>query len=209
MAEILKVSDTTLGIAVDYGARLIRQGKVIAFPTDTFYALGADPLNLAAVNEVFRVKGRDAARPLPLLVESVDQAAEFSGDLPQLFFKLVGKYWPGPLTLVVPAARRIPLKVTGNTGNIGLRAPDAALAMSLVRAAGCPLTGTSANLTEHAPCSTAAEVEAQVGRGIPLILDGGACAGGMASTVVDLTRESPRILRQGQISTKELEELFG
>ncbi len=209
MAEILKVNETTLKLAVDYGARQIQIGKVIAFPTDTFYALGADPLNLAAVNEVFRVKGRDAARPLPLLVESVDQAAEFSGDLPQLFFKLAGKYWPGPLTMIVPAAKGIPLKVTGNTGNIGLRVPNMPLVLALVRAAGRPVTGTSANLTEHTPCVTAEEVEAQVGGSVPLILDGGACVGGLASTVVDLTGVSPRILRQGKIPSHELEELFG
>lgn len=209
MAEILKVNETTLKLAVDYGARQIQVGKVIAFPTDTFYALGADPLNLAAVNEVFRVKGRDAARPLPLLVESVDQAAEFSGDLPQLFFKLAGKYWPGPLTMVVPAAKGIPLKVTGNTGNIGLRVPNMPLVLALVRAAGRPVTGTSANLTEHTPCVTAEEVQAQVGGSVPLILDGGACVGGLASTVVDLTGVSPRILRQGKIPSHELEELFG
>jgi L-threonylcarbamoyladenylate synthase len=209
MAEILKVNETTLKLAVDYGARQIKIGKVIAFPTDTFYALGADPLNLAAVNEVFRVKGRDAARPLPLLVESVDQAAEFSGDLPQLFFKLAGKYWPGPLTMVVPAAKGIPLKVTGNTGNIGLRVPNMPLVLALVRAAGRPVTGTSANLTEHTPCVTAEEVEAQVGGSVQLILDGGACVGGLASTVVDLTGVSPRILRQGKIPSHELEELFG
>ena len=128
MAELIKVDQARLGFLLEYAVRIIISGKVVAFPTDTFYGLGADPFNLAAVSEVFRIKRRTADRPLPLLVASIDQAADLTHDPPQLFFTLAKKFWPGPLTLVVPASRQIPLKVTANTGNVGLRWPQALLA---------------------------------------------------------------------------------
>ncbi|MGH9350779.1 MAG: L-threonylcarbamoyladenylate synthase, partial [Terriglobia bacterium] len=125
MAEILKVDGASLSHTLECATRLIVSGKVVAFPTDTVYGLGADPFNLAAVSEVYRVKGRSFNRPLPLLVSSLDQATELTSDPPRLFFELAARYWPGPLTLVVPGSRLIPLKVTGNTGNVGLRWPRA------------------------------------------------------------------------------------
>ncbi len=208
MAEILKIHPPDLGL-LDRAITLIAGGKIVAFPTDTVYGLGADPFNLAAVTEVFRVKGRPYNRPVPLLVSSLDQAIELTFDPPSLFFDLAGKYWPGPLTLVVPASRLIPLKVTGNTGNVGLRWPQAPLALSLISASGRPLTGTSANLADHPACKTAAEVEEQIGGLVPLILDGGASGGDLASTVVDLTGGRPKILRPGPIPEEELKELLG
>ncbi|MGH9374854.1 MAG: L-threonylcarbamoyladenylate synthase [Terriglobia bacterium] len=208
MAEIQKVDRPNPDV-LGRAASLIAGGKVVAFPTDTVYGLGADPFNLAAVTEVFRVKGRAYNRPIPLLVSSLDQAIELTFDPPGLFFDLAGKYWPGPLTLVVPASRRIPLKVTGNTGNVGLRWPKAPLALSLISTSGRPLTGTSANLTDHPTCKTAAEVEEQIGGLVSLILDGGASGGNAGSTVLDLTGEHPRILRPGPIPEAELKEFLG
>jgi len=206
MAEILKVDKSILEYALEYSARLILSGKVIAFPTDTFYGLGADPFNLAAITEIFRVKGRSADRPIPLLVDSLDQAADLVANPPQLFFTLAKKFWPGPLTLVVPASRQIPLKVTANTGRVGVRWPRSPLAEALITAVGRPLTGTSANLSEHPACSTAAQVEEQVGDSLPLILDGGSTAGGNPSTVVQLQGDRARILRFGSITESELKE---
>jgi len=209
MADILKVDNQRLGFVLEYAVRLILSGKVVAFPTDTFYGLGADPFNLAAVSEVFRIKHRTADRPLPLLVESIDQAAELANNPPQLFFTLAKKFWPGPLTLVVPASRQIPLKVTANTGKVGLRWPRAPLAVALVAAAARPITGTSANLSEMPACSTAIEVDSQVGNLLPLILDGGPTQGGLASTVVELAGERARILRPGGVPESELKEFLG
>ncbi len=209
MAEILKVESDRLQFVLEYSTRLILAGKVVAFPTDTFYCLGADPFNLAAVSEVFRIKRRTADRPLPLLVASLDQAADLTEDPPRLFFKLAEKFWPGALTLVVPASRLIPFKVTGNTGRVGLRWPRAPLAVALIAAANRPLTGTSANLTEHPACSTAAQVDLQVGEALPLILDGGPAQGELASTVIELRGESGRILRHGPITESELKEFLG
>ena len=208
MSEIIKVDHARLEFVLEYAVRLILDGKVVAFPTDTFYCLGADPFNLAAVSEVYRIKGRTSDRPLPLLVASLDQASDLTADPPALFFKLAEKFWPGPLTLVVPASRQIPLKVTGNTGRVGLRWPRAPLAVALIAAAARPLTGTSANLTEHPACATAEEVDEQVGKVLPLILDAGPAEGDLASTVVELVGEQPRILRQGPVSADQLKEFL-
>jgi tRNA threonylcarbamoyl adenosine modification protein (Sua5/YciO/YrdC/YwlC family) len=209
MAEIVKVNDERPEFALQYAVRLILSGKVVAFPTDTFYGLGADPFNLAAVSEIFRIKRRTADRPLPLLVNSIDQALDLAEDPPRLFFILAEKFWPGPLTLVVPASRQLPLKVTANTGKVGLRWPRAALATALIAAVARPLTGTSANLSEMPACSTAVDVDSQVGSVLPLILDGGPTQGGLASTVVELAGDSGKILRSGGVPESALKEFIG
>ena len=209
MAEILKVENSSLEYVLQYAVRLILQGRVVAFPTDTFYGLGADPFNLAAVSEIFRIKRRAADRPLPLLVDSIDQAIDLVQNPPKLFFSLAQKFWPGALTLVVPASRQIPLKVTANTGKVGLRWPQAPFVVALIAAAGRPLTGTSANLSDMESCSTADEVDCQIGDVLPLILDGGLTPGGSASTVVELMGEAGRIVRQGAIPESELKEYLG
>jgi tRNA threonylcarbamoyl adenosine modification protein (Sua5/YciO/YrdC/YwlC family) len=206
MSEILKVERANLEFALERALRLIMAGDVISFPTDTFYCLGADPFNLAAVSEIFRIKGRSSERPLPLLVDSIDLASDLTSDPPALFFKLAEKFWPGPLTIVVPASRLIPLKVTGNTGRVGLRWPRAPLAVALIAAAARPLTGTSANLSEHPPCATAEGVDLQVGTRLPLILDGGPAQGDLPSTVVELLGERIRMVREGPITAAQLEE---
>ncbi len=128
---------------------------------------------------------------------------------PKLFFTLAQKFWPGALTLVVPASRQIPLKVTANTGKVGLRWPLAPFVVALIAAAGRPLTGTSANLSDMESCSTADEVDCQIGDVLPLILDGGLTRGGLASTVVELTGETGRIVRPGGIPESELKEYLG
>ena len=208
MAEILKVDRPNLEYALEYSARLVLSGKVVAFPTDTFYGLGADPFNLAAITEIFRIKRRSVDRPIPLLVASLDQAADLVDNPSQLFFTLAKKFWPGPLTLVVPASRQMPLKVTANTGRVGIRWPRFPLAESLIAAVDRPLTGTSANLSEYPACSTAEQVEEQIGDSLPLILDGGTTAGHNPSTVVQLQGERARILRFGGVAESELKEFL-
>jgi L-threonylcarbamoyladenylate synthase len=209
MAEILKLENSLLEYALNHAVHLILRGKVVAFPTDTFYGLGADPFNLAAVSEIFRIKGRTADRPIPLLVDSIDQAVDLAHDPPKLFFTLAQKFWPGALTLVVPASRQIPLKVTANTGKVGLRWPLAPFVVALIAAAARPLTGTSANLSDMESCSTADEVDCQIGDQLPLILDGGLTRGGSSSTVVELTGETGRIIRPGAVPESELKEYLG
>ncbi|TAM82184.1 MAG: threonylcarbamoyl-AMP synthase [Acidobacteria bacterium] len=208
MTVTLKVDRSNLEYALEQSVRLILSGKVIAFPTDTFYGLGADPFNLAAITEIFRIKHRSAERAIPLLVASLDQAADLVADPPQLFFTLAKKFWPGPLTLVVPASRQIPLKLTANTGRVGVRWPRFPLAEALIAAVDRPITGTSANLSEHPACTTAAQVAEQMGDAIPLILDGGTTAGDNPSTVVQLQGEQARILRFGGVTEAELKEFL-
>jgi len=209
MAEILKLETSSLEYVLEYTVHLIMSGKVVAFPTDTFYGLGADPFNLAAVSAIFRIKRRIADRPIPLLVDSIDQAGDLAHDPPKLFFTLAQKFWPGALTLVVPASHQVPLKVTANSGKVGIRWPLAPFVVALIAAAGRPLTGTSANLSDMESCSTADEVDCQIGDALPLILDGGLTRGGLASTVVELTGETGRILRPGAIPESELKEYLG
>ena len=163
---------------------------------------------IGSVSEVFRIKRRTPDRPLPLLVASLDQAADLALDPPRLFFTLAEKFWPGPLTLIVPASRLVPFKVTANTGKVGLRWPRAPLAVAMIGAADRPLTGTSANVSDQPPCSTAAQVDGQLGRVLPLILDAGPTKGKLPSTLVDLTASGGRILRQGGVSEKDLKEFL-
>ncbi len=209
MSEIVKVDEKRLEFALAYAVRLILSGQVVAFPTDTFYGLGADPFNLAAVSKIFSIKRRSYDRPLPLLVSSLDQAADLTIDPPSLFFKLAEKFWPGPLTIIVPASRQIPLKVTGNTGRVALRLPKAPLAVALIEAAGRPLTGTSANLTEHPACSAAEEVDMQIGDAVPLILDGGTTPGELASTIIEVDDDGWQIRRRGPVTEADLKEFIG
>ena len=209
MAEILKLDPKRLEHILDVATRLVLSGKVVAVPTDTLYGLAADPFNLAAVSEISRIKRRTVDKPLPLLVDSIDQAAEISQNVPSLFYRLAEKYWPGPLTIVVSAAPRLPLKVTGNTGKVGLRWPKAPIVVALIAAAGRPLIGPSANLPEYPPCTPAEDVLLQIGDAMPLIIDGGPTPDHVPSTVIELFGERARIIRPGAIPASELKEILG
>src|ERR1700675_2599056 len=147
LAEIIKIHhDSPEASLVKYAAEQIRAGQVLGMPTDTFYGLAADPLNLRAVERVYDIKTRSRHKPLSLLIESVDQAEELAKALPEEFYALARKYWPGPLTIIVKAGSRLPLKVTANTGNVALRVPHAKIPLAVVAAAAIPITATSANL---------------------------------------------------------------
>ena len=205
MAEILRISgEAPEPHLIEYAADMIRRGRVIAVPTDTFYGLAADPYNLAAVAEIYRIKGRVEQKALPILVSSVEQAEEMAADLPGSFYMLTQRFWPGALTLVVDASRRLPLKVTGNTGRVALRQPAAKIPCALISAAQTPITGTSANLSGFPACSNAAQVAKQMGDDLPLIVEGGESKATLASTVVDLRGDGWQILREGGISEEEI-----
>src|ERR1700757_4701459 len=141
---MLKInSDTPEPSRVRYAADQVRAGQVLGMPTDTFYGLAADPFNLRAVERVYEIKSRSRHKPLALLIESEEQAEMRARDpLPDEFYELARKFWPGPLTMIVPAASRLPLKVTANTGNVALRIPAANIPLSVIRAAGVPITAT-------------------------------------------------------------------
>jgi L-threonylcarbamoyladenylate synthase len=210
-AEVLKINsaapEPTL---VNYAAQRIKAGQVVCVPTDTFYGLAVDPLNLRAVERVYEIKSRQKHKPLSLLVESVDQAEDLAQSVDSDFNALARKFWPGPLTIIVKASSRLPLKVTANTGNVALRVPASEIAVSIVRATGFPITATSANLSGMSECTTADRVRAQLGDRIPLIVDGGKTPSDVASTIVDLTAEDGwRIIREGAIPSDDITEVLG
>lgn len=210
MAEVLKINAKSPDpMCIEYAADLIRRGHVISVPTDTFYGLAADPYNLYAVEEIFQIKGRASQKPILLLVSSVEQAESLSvGDIPDMFYSLARRFWPGPLTMVIPASRRIPLKITGNTGKVAVRLPNCKVALSLLRALNAPLTGTSANLAGLPECASAAKVEEYFGGRLPLILDGGESDLPMPSTIVEVTQGGWRLIREGAIPVDQIADFL-
>ena len=204
-AELLKVSAKKPELKViRYAADLIARGQVVGVPTDTFYGLAADPFNLAAVEEIYRVKGRPENRALPILVSSIEQTIPLTLDMPENFLKLAQKFWPGALTLVVEASNRLPLKVTANTKRVALRWPNSPVDCALIEALSSPITGTSANISGHPSCSNAHDLIAQLGERLPLILDSGETGASVSSTIVDLRKDEWRIVRQGAVSEQEI-----
>jgi L-threonylcarbamoyladenylate synthase len=195
---------------VSYVAQQIRRGKAVGMPTDTFYGLAVDPFNLRAVDDVYEIKSRSRHKPLSLLIESVDQAEELTRPMPSEFYALARRFWPGPLTIIVRAAPRLPLKVTANTGNVAIRVPAAPIALAIIKQAGIPLTATSANISGESECTTADAVKEQLGERIPLIVDGGPAPRSVPSTIVDLTDSGGhwRVLREGAVPTSEISELL-
>jgi L-threonylcarbamoyladenylate synthase len=184
---------------LDEAGAVLRRGGLVAFPTESFYGLGADALDEAAVARVFQAKGRPETKPVLVLVESVDMAAGLVADLSDDVRGLMARHWPGPLTLVLRARSHVPLALTAGTGTVGVRMPGHRIAVALVRAAGRPITAPSANPSGAAPPTTAAEVRAYFPGVLDLILDGGTTAGGTGSTVADCTVWPPRLLRAGPI----------
>jgi L-threonylcarbamoyladenylate synthase len=159
---------------------------------------------------VYEIKSRSRHKPLSLLIENVDQARELAKPLPEEFFALAKKFWPGPLTVIVRAASRLPLKVTANTGNVALRVPNAKIPLEVVKAAAIPITATSANLSGESECTTAAGVKEQLGVLVPIIVDGGTSPREVASTIIDLTDDEARwtILREGAIPADQISQFF-
>ena len=200
---ILKDSEATRIEA----ARIIASGGIIAYRTDTFYGLGADPLNRAAVAGIRQLKGREDRKPILLLVSDANEVDRFIEQ--SAFFKMVamGK-WPAPLTLIGFSRPEVPIELTAGTKSLGLRLPDDENVRSLVRACGGALTATSANVSGQPPARTVTEVENYFPAGIDLIIDGGEVTATQPSTVLDLSGTEARLIREGAISREELME-FG
>jgi len=191
---------------IRYAAGWLNRGSVIAVPTDTLYALAADPVNLSAVEEIFRVKGRPEHRALPILINSLIFAQVLAKDLPDNFYRLAQACWPGPLTIVVDASNRLPLKLTANTRRVALRWPKSKVVNDLIAELGVPLTGTSANLSGSPTCESGDEVFRQLGDRLPLILDAGDTNGSVPSTIVELRGDLWCIGREGAIPDDKIRE---
>jgi L-threonylcarbamoyladenylate synthase len=189
--------------ALERAAAAVRRGKVVAIPTDALYTLVADPFNLRAVSQVFQAKGREPHRSLPLLVRDALMAEEFAGELNNRFFILSRRFWPGPLTIIVPASAKVPLKVTGNTGRLALRQSKSKVANLLTAMLNQPLISTSANISSHPTCRSGIEAFAMMDGRVDLVLDGGVCAG-QGATTVDITEPAWKMIKTGAIEEKEI-----
>ena len=199
MTVVVRVDPARLSqSAIERVARGIRAGQVAAIPTDTVYGLAGDPFQPAVVERIFRLKGRAEDKPILLLAASRQQAESLAARLPEAFAVLAARFWPGPLTMIVPASPQVPRAITAGTGTVAVRVPGAVLTRELVRAAGRPLTGTSANRSGWRAAESAAEVREQFPWGLDWILDGGPARGSAPSTIVDLTG-TPRVVREGAI----------
>jgi L-threonylcarbamoyladenylate synthase len=183
----------------------VRAGGVIGFPTDTAYGLGADPWNETAVRRIFEIKGRPDAKPILLLINSFSMLQQI-GAIPEELHQLAEKFWPGPLTIIVPASETIPRIVTAGTGTIGVRWPAAPFAVRLLKTLGKPITATSANRTGLGTAVTAVEVRRQLEGRLDMLIDGGTLPASSGSTLLDLTVDPPVLIREGPVSFDKLKE---
>jgi L-threonylcarbamoyladenylate synthase len=178
----------------------LQRGSVIAFPTDTVYGVGADGLDAAAVLKLYATKDRPLTQPIPLLLADLADLALVSKAIPERAMRLAKRYWPGGLTLVVPAAPHLPPELLASGTTVAVRVPDYAPLRRLIRQLGHPLAATSANRHGAANPVTAQDVLEQLGSRLPLVLDGGPTPGDTPSTIIDLTGPAPRVLRQGCVA---------
>lgn len=189
--------------------QLLRSGGLVAFPTETVYGLGADATNSAAVQRIFAAKGRPSTNPLISHVADASVARRYAKSWPDSATRLAERFWPGPLTLVLEKTSAIVAEATAGLSSVALRCPDHLVALELLRAFDGPIAAPSANRSTRVSPTTAAHVRRQLGDRVDLILDGGACRVGIESTVLDLTRAVPMILRPGSVSREQIEAVIG
>ncbi len=194
---------------IQAAAELIRQGRLVAFPTETVYGLGANALDAVAVARIYEAKGRPAGSPLIVHVASTEMAREVAAAWPETAAELAGRYWPGPLTLVLPKQARVPEIVTAGLETVGIRVPAHPVALALIREAGVPIAAPSANRFSGLSPTTAAHVRDSLGEAVDLILDGGSTDVGIESTVLSLAGLRPVLLRLGMVSQREIEDRIG
>jgi len=188
---------------------ILRRGGLVAFPTETVYGLGADAANPAAVARIFAVKGRPRNHPVIVHLGEATAIKGWAAEVPPDAWTLAEAFWPGPLTLILPRAPHVPDGVTGGAATVGLRVPDQPLALELLDAFGGGIAAPSANRFGRVSPTTAAHVRADLGVDVDLVLDGGPCAVGVESTIVDLSRGAPRVLRLGGIGVEALGDALG
>ena len=188
--------------------RVIRNGGVIAFPTSTLYGLGADADNPRAVESIFNIKRRQSHRPLLVLIRDRTCLSELVREIPTKAELLMEAFWPGGITIVLPAGKQVSKRLTGNTGKIGVRVPRHPVAAAIVAQLEGPLTGTSANLSGRAGCSDISGLEEQVSAQLDGVVDAGLLKGGRGSTVIDMTIDPPQILREGTISEHQIRSVL-
>lgn len=192
--------------SVDRAAQVLKEGGLVAFPTDTVYGVGAHAFLPQAIGKLYVAKRRPRGKPVALLLANSEDVRQVAENVPQTAWRLSRRFWPGGLTLVVPRGKLVPDVVCAKGETIAVRVPNHPVALALIEAVGAPLAATSANLSGHPDPLTAEDVQRELGGRIDLILDGGRCPGGIASTVLDLTTAPPAILRPGAIPEAEIRE---
>jgi L-threonylcarbamoyladenylate synthase len=192
---------------VEQAITILKRGGVVACPTDTVYGVGAAINIEPAVERVYRIKGRPLSRALPILLADKSQIAEVAEIVPPLAWRLADRFFPGALTIVLFKSDSVPDIVTGGRKTVAVRVADHPIPTAVVRGLGVPIVGTSANLSGSPSALTAGEVRAQIGNRVDMIIDGGRCPGGIESTIIDVTGQTPRILRPGPITMEELKSV--
>jgi len=185
---------------------VLRAGGVVAFPTETFYGLAVDAMNDGAIERIFAIKGRAFSNPIALIAGDKSGIGALVAEIPAAAQRLMQAFWPGPLTLLFSASPRISPRLTAGTGKIGIRISSHPIAAGLAMRLGGPITATSANLSGAPECSNAAEVLANLGDRVDLVIDGGATPGGKGSTLLDITADPPVCLREGAITRLNIQE---
>ena len=185
-------------------ASVIRGGGIIVFPARGLYGLAADAFNTEAVDRVFEIKKRAGEKPLPVLVDSYLMMSCLVKNITPIAQKIMERFWPGGVTIIFEANDNLPVNLTASTGKIGIRKPGHPVALALVKAVGVPITGTSANLSGNLGCFCLSDIDPIIAEKVDLIIDAGVLKGGVGSTVVDATGRLPVILREGEISKKEI-----
>lgn len=196
-----------LGKSISQAVDHLREGRVVAFPTETYYGLAVDPSCSSAVTKVYELKKRQKNKPLLLLVDTIDQLDLITQMVPPVYLTLIKKYWPGALTLIFPAKSTLNHQITGNTGTVGVRISPHPVAKELVKQMGTPITATSANISGCPPARSASEVKAIFGDAVDFILDGGKTDAGLCSTILGVHNSKLTLIRSGQIDLSE--ELAG
>jgi L-threonylcarbamoyladenylate synthase len=192
---------------VEQAITILKQGGIVACPTDTVYGVVAAINIEPAVERIYRIKGRPRSQALPILLADKSQISEVAKVVPLLARRLADKFWPGALTMVLLKAESVPDIVTGGGKTVAVRMANHPMPIAIIRGLGVPIVGTSANLSGHPSALTAEEVRAQIGDRVDMIIDGGRCSGGIESTIVDLSGETPLILRKGAIPLEEIEQV--
>ncbi|MCB9112515.1 MAG: threonylcarbamoyl-AMP synthase [Anaerolineales bacterium] len=187
---------------IQQALRILKQGGIVAFPTDTVYGVGTLAFDNAAIESIYTAKDRPLEKAIPILIGDMSDLDKVADNIPEMALRFAARFWPGPLTCIVPKKRTLPPAVSA-TETVAVRIPDHPDALTLLRAAG-PMAVTSANISGQANPSTAHDVYDQLNGRIPLILDGGETPGGTASTIVDCTGEKPVILREGPLTMENL-----
>jgi L-threonylcarbamoyladenylate synthase len=194
--------------AIAHAADLLRQGRLVAFPTETVYGLGADAHNPDAVAGIFKAKGRPASHPLIVHIADIAGLYVWASTVPEAALKLAERFWPGPLAIILPKKPEVPLEVTGGQQTVGLRMPNHPVALALLKSFGGGIAAPSANRFCRISPTQASHVSEELGDAVDMILDGGACQVGVESTIVDLSGSQPRLLRPGHITRQEIEAVL-